>query len=101
MNSLAKKETFSAYLAQDKIKAKINEMVGGKKGQQFVTAIISAVSTNPSLAECDNASIVSAALLGQALNLSPSPQLGQYYLIPFNDSKRGCKVAQFQLGLIL
>lgn len=100
-NSLVKKEekkTFSAFLAQDAMKKKINEMVGGEKGQQFVTSIISAVSTNPQLAECDNASIVSAALLGQALNLSPSPQLGQYYMVPFNDSKRGCKVAQFQIG---
>lgn len=100
-NSLVKKEqkqTFSAFLATDAMKKKINEMVGGKEGQQFVTAIISAVSTNPQLAECDNASIVSAALLGQALKLSPSPQLGQYYMVPFNDNKRGCKVAQFQLG---
>lgn len=100
-NSLVKKEekkTFSAFLAQDAMKKKINEMVGGEKGQQFITSIISAVSTNPQLAECDNSSIVSAALLGQALNLSPSPQLGQYYMVPFNDSKRGCKVAQFQIG---
>lgn len=100
-NSLVKqnqKQTFSAFLAQDAMKKKINEMVGGEKGQQFVTSIISAVSTNPQLAECDNASIVSAALLGQALNLSPSPQLGQYYMVPFNDNKRGCKVAQFQIG---
>lgn len=100
-NSLVKKEekkTFSAFLAQDAMKKKINEMVGGEKGQQFITSIISAVSTNPQLAECDNSSIVSAALLGQALNLSPSPQLGQYYMVPFNDSKRGYKVAQFQIG---
>lgn len=100
-NSLVKKEqkqTFSAFLATDAMKKKINKMVGGEKGQQFVTAIISAVSANPQLAECDNASIVSAALVGQALNLSPSPQLGQFYMVPFNDSKRGCKVAQFQIG---
>lgn len=100
-NSLAKqtqKQTFSAFLATDAMKKKINEMVGGEKGQQFVTSIISAVSTNPQLAECENSSIVSAALLGQALNLSPSPQLGQYYMVPFNDSKRGCEVAQFQIG---
>lgn len=92
------KQTFSAFLATDAMKKKVNEMVGGEKGQQFVTAIISAVSANPQLAECDNASIVSAALVGQALNLSPSPQLGQFYMVPFNDSKRGCKVAQFQIG---
>lgn len=100
-NSLVNKEpkqTFSAFLATDAMKKKINEMVGGKDGQQFVTAIISAVSTNPQLAECENSSIVSAALLGQALKLSPSPQLGQYYIVPFNNSDRGYKVAQFQLG---
>ena len=64
----------------------------------LITAIISAVSTNPQLAECDHSTILSAALVGQALNLSPSPQLGQYYMVPFNDNKRGCKVAQFQIG---
>jgi len=100
-NSLVKatqKQTFSAFLGTDAMKRKINEMVGGEKGQQFVTSIISAVSTNPQLAECDNSTILSAALVGQALNLSPSPQLGQFYMVPFNDSKRGCKVAQFQIG---
>ena len=107
-NSLVKanqKQTFSAFLAQDAMKKKINEMVGGEKGQQFVTSIISAVSTNPQLAECDNASIVSAALLGQALNLSPSPQLGQFYMVPFNKTVKNpdgssfqIKVAQFQIG---
>lgn len=108
-NSLTKKDdkkmTFSAFISSEAMKRKINEMVGGTKGQQFVTSIISAVSTNPQLAECDNASIVSAALLGQALNLSPSPQLGQYYIIPFNKTIKNedgtsyqIKIAQFQLG---
>lgn len=99
-NSLVKtqKQTFSAFISTDAMKKKINEIVGGEKGQQFITAIISAVSTNPQLAECDHSTILSAALVGQALNLSPSPQLGQYYMVPFNDNKRGCKVAQFQIG---
>ena len=35
-------------------------------------------------------------MLGETLNLSPSPQLGQYYLVPY-DTKNG-KIAQFQLG---
>lgn len=37
-------------------------------------------------------------MLGESLNLSPSPQLGQYYMVPFKDNKTGTKVAQFQLG---
>lgn len=93
-----KKPTFSAFLTSDAIKNRINAMVGGKDGQRFISAVVSAVSVNPSLAECEHSTILSAALLGESLKLSPSPQLGQYYLVPFNDKKRECKVAQFQLG---
>ena len=93
-----KPKTFSAFLTSDAIKHRINEMVGGKDGQRFITSIISAVSTNPALAECEHSTILSAAMLGESLKLSPSPQLGQYYMVPFKDKKRGCKVAQFQLG---
>lgn len=93
-----KPQTFSAFLTSDAIKHRINDMVGGKDGQRFITSIISAVSTNPTLSECEHSTILSAAMLGESLKLSPSPQLGQYYMVPFNDRKRGCKVAQFQLG---
>ena len=100
-NSLAKrsKETsFTAYLKNDAVVNQINSVVGGKNGQRFISAIVSAVGNNPTLQECENSSIVSAALLGESLNLSPSPQLGQYYMVPFKDNKAGIKVAQFQLG---
>lgn len=93
-----KPKTFSAFLTSDAIKHRINEMVGGRDGQRFITSIISAVSTNPVLSECEHSTILSAAMLGESLKLSPSPQLGQYYMVPFKDKKRGCKVAQFQLG---
>lgn len=93
-----KPKTFSAFLTSDAIKHRINEMVGGRDGQRFITSIISAVSTNPALSECEHSTILSAAMLGESLKLSPSPQLGQYYMVPFKDKKRGCKVAQFQLG---
>lgn len=87
----------SAYLTADAVKNQINQVVGGKDGQRFISAIVSAVNTNPALQECTNQSIISGALLGESLKLSPSPQLGQYYLVPFNDKNKG-KVAQFQLG---
>ncbi len=100
-NSLANRQTkmgLSAYLTQDAVKKQINSIVGGKSGTRFISSIISAVQTTPALQECTNPSIVSAALLGEALNLSPSPQLGQFYMVPFNNRKKGCKEAQFQLG---
>lgn len=87
----------SAYLTADAVKNQINQVVGGKDGQRFISAIVSTVNTNPALQECTNQSILSGALLGESLKLSPSPQLGQYYLVPFNDKNKG-KVAQFQLG---
>lgn len=91
------RQTLSAYLSQDAVKSKINEVIGGKDGQRFISAIVSATTANPALQECTNSSILSAAMLGESLKLSPSPQLGQYYLVPYNDKNKG-KVAQFQLG---
>lgn len=100
-NSLAKRNQkmgLTAYLTQDAVKRQINSVVGGKNGTRFISSIVSAVQTTPALQECTNPSILSAALLGEALNLSPSPQLGQFYMVPFDNKKKGCKEAQFQLG---
>lgn len=100
-NSLAKRQQkagLTAYLTQDAVKDQINRVVGGKNGTRFISSVVSAVQANPQLQECTNPSILSAALLGESLKLSPSPQLGQYYMVPFNNSKKGCKEAQFQLG---
>lgn len=99
-NSLANrnKTGLTAYLTQDAVKNQINNVIGGKNGQRFISSIVSAVNNNPGLKECSNPSILSAALLGESLKLSPSPQLGQYYMVPFDNKKKGCKEAQFQLG---
>lgn len=97
INNPQKKAPIATYLTSDAVKNQINNIVGGKNGSRFISSIVSAVSTNPALQDCNNATIVSAALLGESLNLSPSPQLGQYYMLPFNDSKKGM-VAQFILG---
>ncbi len=100
-NSLAARQTktgLTAYLTQDAVKKQINSVVGGKNGTRFISSIVSAVQVTPALQECTNPSILSAALLGEALNLSPSPQLGQFYMVPFDNKKKGVKEAQFQLG---
>ncbi|WP_395025338.1 recombinase RecT [Robinsoniella sp.] len=101
-NSLAaqkqQKTGLTAYLTQDAVKKQINSVVGGKNGTRFISSIVSAVQTTPALQECSNSSILSAALLGEALNLSPSPQLGQYYMVPFKNKKKGTSEAQFQIG---
>jgi recombination protein RecT len=100
-NSLVKqaaKPTFSVFITQGAVKQKINEMMGGESGQRFMTQIISAVTANPNLATCEHMSILNCAFLGESLKLSPSPQLGQYYMVPFEDRKNNRTVATFQLG---
>lgn len=98
-NTLAKRKVgLAVYMTNEAVKSQINNVVGGKDGQRFISSIISAVQANPALQECSNPSILSAALLGESLKLSPSPQLGQYYLVPFKNTKKGMTEAQFQLG---
>lgn len=100
-NSLVRQDQsmkLSVYLQNDAVKKQINQVVGEKNGTRFISSIVSAVQSTPALQECTSPSIVNAALLGEALNLSPSPQLGQFYMVPFDNKKKGCKEAQFQLG---
>lgn len=99
-NSLTKTKPrlgMAEYLTREAVKNQINSVIGGKNGQRFISAVVSAVNNNPMLQACTNQSILAAALLGESLNLSPSPQLGQYYMVPYDDKNLG-KVAQFQLG---
>ena len=91
--------TFSMAINSTGYQKLINNTIKDqKKRERFIAAITSAVAINPLLQECDPSTILSGALLGESLGLSPSPQLGQYYLVPFNNTKKGCKDAQFQLG---
>lgn len=75
-----------------------NTLKDPNRAQRFIAAITSAVAVNPALQECDPSTVLSGALLGESLGLSPSPQLGQYYLVPYENRKKGCKDAQFQMG---
>lgn len=44
--------------------------------RRFTASITSAVAVNPALQECDAGTILAGALLGESLNLSPSPSAG-------------------------
>ena len=95
----AQKQGFAAMIKSDAVQKSLSGTLGdAMKAKTFTASLISAVSTTPALRECDGMSIISAALLGESLNLSPSPQLGQYYMTPFRDSKTGTTKATFVLG---
>lgn len=90
---------FSVAIQSETYKKLINNTLGDpKKASRFVASISSAVATNPNLQQCEAGTILSGALLGESLNLSPSPQLGHYYLVPYKNNKSGVTEAQFQLG---
>ncbi len=94
----SQKVGFATFCSNPAVRANIANVVGEKNTTQFISSIVSAVQSNKMLSECTNSSIFSAALLGQSLNLSPSPQLGQFYLVPYRDRKSGISEAQFQIG---
>ena len=106
---MAQRPAFSALISTQSYQKLINNTIKDpNRARRFVSAIISAVAVNPALQECTPQTILSAALLGESLNLSPSPQLGQYYLVPFKQKEKRdrngniispeCTNAQFVLG---
>lgn len=100
---------FSQAMQTEKYKKLINNTLGDPvRAARFAANITSAVAVNPTLQECDAGTILAGALLGESLLLQPSPQLGQFYLVPFeskakrdrqgNVIKPACLKAQFVLG---
>lgn len=97
--AVAQRPAFSVLISTPSYQKLINNTIKDpNRARRFVSAIVSAVAVNPALQECTPQTILSGALLGESLNLSPSPQLGQYYLVPFRDKKNDCVNAQFVLG---
>lgn len=82
----AQKQRFSVAISTEGYKNLINNTLGDpERSRRFIASITSAVAVNPALQDCNPGTILAGALLGESLNLSPSPQLGQYYLVPFKE----------------
>ncbi len=93
MNNLpiqtAKQPKFSVAITTKGYQKLINNTLKDpERAKRFIASITSAVAVNPALQECEAGSILAGALLGESLNLSPSPQLGQYYLVPFKSKEK-------------
>ncbi|MEG2584464.1 MAG: recombinase RecT [Oscillospiraceae bacterium] len=99
LSQTSQKPKFSIAITTPGYQKLINNTLGDPdRAKRFIATITSSVAVNPALQDCEAGTILAAALLGESLNLSPSPQLGQFYLVPFNDKKSGLKKAQFILG---
>ena len=88
-NQMQQKPKFSVAITTKGYQSLIsNTLRDPARARRFTASITSAVAVNPALQECDAGTILAGALLGESLNLSPSPQLGQYYLVPFNQKAK-------------
>ena len=79
------------------IKKRINEVLRNN-APQFVTTVLQLVNGSAQLAECEPVSIINGALTAAAMGLEINNNLGYAYLIPYNNTSKGYKEAQFQMG---
>lgn len=91
-------QPFSTFMKNVGIKLVANTITDSKRKTQFIANLVSAVSNNPTLQDCDQVSVVAAALQAEALHFPINNALGYVYLVPFNDKNSGMKKAQFQIG---
>lgn len=95
-------KALSSFLNSDSIKNKFAEVLGDKdKGIAFVSSILSVVNSNGQLANADQNSLYTSALMAATLDLPINPSIGHSFLVPFNtkQSDGSYKVmVQFQLS---
>lgn len=90
-------KALNAIFDRPDIKKKIND-VTRNNAPQFMTTVLQLVNGSAQLAECTPISIVNGALMSASMGLEINNNFGFAYLIPYNNSAKGVKEAQFQLG---
>ena len=66
--------------------------------ERFTRMALSALNTNPKLRECTQMSFLAALMNAAQLGLEPNTPLGQAYLIPYKNNRKGIMECQFQIG---
>lgn len=90
----------SSFLNSDGVKSKFTDILG-QKGVGFISSVLSVVSSNTALANADQNSIYTAALLAASLDLPINQNLGLAYIVPYKTKQPDGtykQMAQFQLG---
>ncbi len=85
---------------QDYVKAMSGEIAKALPSvmtpDRFSRMVLSAISSNPKLADCTPQSFLGAMMTAAQLGVEPNTALGQAYIIPYKN--HGVMEAQFQLG---
>ena len=85
------KITIKQYIQSPDVKTRIKELLKERE-PQFVISLLSAVNSNPTLANCSPQSIMNAAMTAASMDLPINQNLGFAYIIPYKG------LAQFQMG---
>jgi recombination protein RecT len=88
---LQRQDRLETILGQINVKKRFEEILGAKSAG-FVSSILSAVNTNPSLKTADPKTVLSAAVVAATLDLPINASLGYAYIVPYKGR------AQFQIG---
>lgn len=84
-------EKFKQQFGHETVKKRFEDVLGSK-APGFVSSVLSAISSNKYLMECQPSSVIASALIAASLDLPINPSLGFAHIVPY----RG--VAQFQIG---
>ena len=80
-----------ALLSKEATRKRFSDVLG-KKTAGFLSSVLSAYNTNPSLQECEPASVLSSAMIAATLDLPINANLGFAYIVPYKGK------ATFQMG---
>lgn len=94
-----KPKTLSKLLDSPAVKAQIaNALPKHVTAERLARVAITELNRVPELKKCDPASFLGAVMQCAQLGLEPSLGLGQAYLLPFKNNKKGAIECQFIIG---
>lgn len=95
-----------AQRKQDTVRGLLKSMEGEIKNalpsylpvEKFIGTALTAINSNPKLANCTQESLLAAIMNSAQLGLEFNTPLGEAYLIPYENKKKGITTVNFQIG---
>lgn len=89
--ALTPQARIKGLLDTEGMKKRFQEVLGAR-ANGFMSSIVSAVTMNSSLADCEPMSVISSAMIAASLDLPINPSLGMAHIVPYKG------VGTFQIG---
>ena len=98
-NAVATKKTMKDYVQQMLDAGELAKALPSViTPERFTRIVLSALSSTPELNNCSRESFLGAMMTSAQLGLEPNTPMGQAYLIPYRNNRKGVTECQFQLG---